>query len=210
MRQSLGLVSLAVVPFGSLFYIYSNRLLSDIEKLPKEAVRQFVLYSSSVEELRSTLGTVRLLGGGVAVVGTILLAVYLLDYLVNTDKYADRHQKKAAAFGAVGGLVWMVAIGLIGYGPAVTEINQYLYIAEQGGGPGTEILVTTATGYERSVFKQAISGGGIVLGGIWWVISVTSLIVQPSADKKTVHCSACGGKVPAGRYDRCPYCSREL
>lgn len=209
-RESLGLVSLALVPFGSSFYIYSNRILLDIEEVPEEAIRQFVLYSSSIEELRGILGTVRLIGGGVAAVGTVLLGIYLLDYLVNTDKYADRHDKKAAAFGSVAGLVWIVAIGLFGYGPAVTEISQYLYIAEQGSESGANILVTTATGYERSVFKQAVSGGGIVLGGIWWVISVTSLIVQPSREKKTVRCSACGHELPAGMHDRCPYCTREL
>jgi hypothetical protein len=209
-RKSLGLVSLAVVPFGSLFYVYANRVLSDIGGLPEAAVRQFVLYSSSVEGLVATLETVRLVGGGVTAVGTVLLGVYLLDYLVNTDSYADRHDKKAAAFGSVAGLVWIFLIAWLGYTPAVVEINEYLLIAEQGTGSGADILIQTANGYERNVFKQAISAGGMVLGGIWWVISVTSLIVQPTREKKTTHCSSCGGRMPAGMYDRCPYCQRKL
>jgi hypothetical protein len=209
-RQAFGLISFALVPFGVLFYVYSDRILSDIETLPEEMLTELVVYPSGTGGLENRLLTVRMAGGAMVVFGLVLLGVYVLDYLVNTDSYADRHDKKAAIFGSVAGLVWIFGIAIVGYGPAVTSIDQYLYIAEHGTENAAEVLARTAGGYERSVLRYSISAGGIMLGCIWWGISVLSLIVQPNKGSKTIHCSTCGGEMPKGRYDRCPYCSREI
>jgi len=87
--------------------------------------------------------------------------------------------------------------------------------SEQDGVP-SENAVSFASEYETTVFRMAVSGGAVVLGLVWWLISLVSWVEAPKStaqiltlDKKP-YCGSCGAKLPDEDAGQCPDCGIKL
>lgn len=206
-KQILGLVSLALVPFGVFAYIYSSQVSSDIDNLPDEVV----------EVLAAPVGfldMITALSASTTFVGMIFLLLYVLDYVKNPDVYAEDYSRASALFGIFGGLVWIIVVTLYGYLPAASNLVE-LTVAAQDGVP-SENALSFASEYERTVFRMAISGGAVVLGLVWWLISLVSWVESPEStaqvltlDKKP-YCGSCGARLPEEDMSQCHECGINL
>lgn len=206
-KQILGLVSLALVPFGVFTYIYSSQVSSDLDNLP----------DGVVEVLAAPVGFLNLitaLAASTTFVGMIFLLLYVLDYVKNPDVYADDYSRKSALFGILGGLVWIIAVTVYGYLPAASEVVE-LMVTAQNGVPA-ENVASYAIDYERTVFRMAISGGAVVLGLVWWLISLVSWVEAPESVAQALtldgepYCGSCGSKLPDKDSKQCPDCGIKL
>lgn len=183
-KEVLGLMSLALLPFSVFSYLYSSQLLSDLDRLPEEVVQGLLLFSTDVETLENRLLSIRVYSAVVITLGSLFLLVYILSYFRKPKSYADMYQKEVAVFGAVVGLLWMFGIAWWGYLPARSAIAEYRVIAEHNPGVVEGILSRGTSHYEVAVFDRAATGAGIVLGFVWWLISVVSLLVPLMVDRK--------------------------
>jgi len=182
-KELFGLASFALIPFGVFSYLYSSRLLTDLDALPDEVIRGFFLYSDDMEALESQLASIRLYSAVVMAIGVTLLLIYVVNYLKNPEIYEGVYQRRVALFGAVAGLLWMAAIAWWGYLPASSAVAEYKVIAEHNPGVVEGILSRGTSHYEIAVFDRAATGAGIALGFVWWSISVVSLVVPPESDE---------------------------
>lgn len=204
-KQILGLISLALVPFGVVSYIYSNQVLTDIERLPTSAEEALLAPVSD-------LGLLRVGGGLAALVGMVFLLVYVVDYVKNPDVYAEDYSRRAAILGVVGGLVWIIGAVVFGYLPAVSDVGDI--VTRSVGSFGDP--ASYAREYERAVFRMAISSGALVLGFVWWLISLVSWMESPDTTASVMmlsdepYCSSCGAKLSDEEATECYNCGSKL
>lgn len=202
-KQILGLVSLALVPFGVFAYIYSNQVLTDLKRLPDEVVEALL---APVPKL----GLLRTGGGLAALVGMVFLLIYVLDYVKNPDVYADDYSRRAAILGIVGGLVWIIGTVILGYLPAVADVADIVADSSFGN------PAAYATKYEGAVLRMAVTSGALVLGFVWWLISLVSWIEAPDKTASVMmlsddpYCDSCGAKLTDEGVDECYNCGSKL
>lgn len=204
-KQILGLVSLALVPFGVVSYIYSNQVLTNLEGLP-DGGKEVLLAPVS------NLGLLRVGGGLTALVGMVFLLVYVVDYVKNPDVYADDYSRRAAILGIVGGLVWIIGTVVFGYLPAVSDVGDI--VARSAGSFGDPASYVRE--YERTVFRMSIASGALVLGFVWWLISLVSWMESPDTTANVMllddepYCSSCGAKLSDEDATECYNCGSKL
>lgn len=204
-KQILGLVSLALVPFGVFAYIYSNQVLTDLSRLPDRV-------TGALAAPVPSLGTVRIVGGLAALLGMLFLLIYVLDYVKNPDVYADNYSRRAAVLGIVGGLVWIIGTVVFGYLPAVAGVADI--VAEDVSSFASP--TSYASEYERAVFSMAVASGALVLGFVWWLISLVSWIESPDTTAEIMmldnepYCGSCGAKLADEDVDECYNCGSKL
>ncbi|MDZ7689270.1 MAG: hypothetical protein U5J64_11290 [Halobacteriales archaeon] len=205
-KQVLGLVSLVLVPFGVFTYIYSSQILKDESRLPQEALD---MLAAPV----SLLDLINALSVSTAAVGMVFLLLYVLDYVKNPDVYAENYSRRAAIIGIFGGLVWIVGTLFIGYLPAATEVSELLL---QQDSITSDNVQSYAVQYERAVFRLAMSGGALVLGFVWWLISLVSWVESPDSTARIMtldnepYCNSCGAKLTDHDVDVCYDCGKKL
>lgn len=201
-KQILGLVSLVFIPFGVFTYIYTSQILGDIERMPDEAVE---LLAAPVP----MLDLINALAVSTTAVGLVFLLLYVLDYVKNPDVYAENYSRRAAIFGIVGGLVWIVGTLFYGYLPAANEVSELILEQDSLVSDDAEAY---AVEYERAVFRMAISGGALVLGFVWWLISLVSWVESPDSTARIMtldndpYCGNCGAKLTDDDVDVCYDC----
>ena len=205
-KQILGLVSLALVPFGVFTYIYSSQVMSDVERLPDGVVE---VLAAPV----SYLGVITALAASTTFVGMVFLLLYVLDYVKNPDVYADDYSRASALFGIFGGLAWIIIVTLYGYLPAASNVVDLAVAAQEGL---SRSAVAYASEYERTVFRMAISGGAVVLGLVWWLISLVSWVEAPESTAQILtlnedpYCGSCGAELPDEDTKNCTECGIRL
>jgi len=219
LKEALGLISLAVVPFGVFVYLYSTQILSDMSYLPDGVVQGLLAQS------QTKLGLIRLTGAVTTLIGAVFLLVYVADYLKNPKEYMDDYRKSLAIFGCVVGFVWIVAFTLWGYLPAASTLGEYSVLAQQGASSGNQaaqdLLIGSATDYEITVFNKAATGSAVALGVVWWLISLVSLKAPPGKTASVRsdmtgnrwYCGECGSELPVddvSRIEKCPFCSERV
>jgi hypothetical protein len=207
-KQILGLVSLVLVPFGVFTFIYSSQVLSDAENMPEEVVN---LLAAPV----SVLEIANALAASTTFVGMIFLLLYVLDYVKNPDVYAENYSRLSAIFGIVAGLAWIVGVSVYGYLPAASAVAELGAVAQENG-TAIENAVEYASEYERAVFRMAIYGGAVVLGLVWWLISLVSWVESPDSTARVLildgepYCGSCGAELPDENASQCPECGIKL